>query len=502
MDLPLRADAPDLPDWGGLDIAVVGVPMDLGVTNRAGSRLGPRAVRSVERIGPYHHVHRMVPMAELKAADVGDVSFRSRYSLESSHADIEAYFARLHAAGVTPVAVGGDHSMSLPILKAIGRDRPVGMVHIDAHADTSGPYEGSRFHHGGPFREAVLAGVLDPARVIQVGIRGNAEYLWEFSYDSGMTIIHAEAFMRLGVEEDGARIRAVVGEGPTYLSFDVDSLDPAFAPARGRRGGRPADGEAMELVRGCAGLDIVGGDVVEVAPMYDATSNTAQAAATDAVRDLHGGGDGAAEAALAPPPRPCRSHRELEARDLAHDVLEDGVDLAGFRDFLVHRRVRGAVLKQRPVPSMTRTVKTFTSGMGLPAASEREDFALMSSHMERVRASIAPIRRLPGPGCCRRLSAGSCTCRHPPCRRRRRRRADRCRPARARQSRSVRRSSRSCSRMASCCRWWRATGSSHRSAEGRSRDGRSPSKTSRGAARPAAPRQKGGHCRCSQGRDP
>ncbi len=280
LDLPLRADAPELPDFGGLDIAVVGVPMDLGVTNRAGSRLGPRAVRSVERIGPYHHVHRMVAMAELKAADVGDVPFRSRYSLESSHEDIETYFTRLHAAGVTPVAVGGDHSMSLPILKAIGRDRPVGMVHIDAHADTSGPYEGSRFHHGGPFREAVLAGVLDPARVIQIGIRGNAEYLWEFSYDSGMTIIHAEEFMRLGVDETIRRIRAVVGEGPTYVSFDVDSLDPAFAPGTGTpEAGGLQTREAMELVRGCAGLDVVGGDVVEVAPMYDATSNTAQAAA-------------------------------------------------------------------------------------------------------------------------------------------------------------------------------------------------------------------------------
>ncbi len=280
LDLPLRADAPDLPDFGGLDIAVVGVPMDLGVTNRAGSRLGPRAVRSVERIGPYHHVHRLVPMAELKAADVGDVPFRSRYSLESSHEDIEAYFAKLHAAGVTPVAIGGDHSMSLPILKAIGKNRPVGMVHIDAHADTSGPYEGSRFHHGGPFREAVLAGVLDPERVIQVGIRGNAEYLWEFSYDSGMTIIHAEDFMRLGVEETIRRIRAVVGDGPTYISFDVDSLDPAFAPGTGTpEAGGLQTREAMELVRGCAGLDIIGGDVVEVAPMYDSTSNTAQAAA-------------------------------------------------------------------------------------------------------------------------------------------------------------------------------------------------------------------------------
>ncbi len=280
LDLPLRADAPDLADFGGLDVAVVGVPMDLGVTNRAGARLGPRAVRAVERVGPYHHVHRFVPMAEARAADVGDVPFRSRYSLEQSHEDIEAFYTRLHAAGVTPVSVGGDHSMTLPILKALGAARPVGMIHIDAHADTSGPYEGSRFHHGGPFREAVLAGVLDPRRVIQIGIRGNAEYLWEFSYDSGMTVIHTEEFVRLGVAETVKRIRKVIGRGPAYLSFDIDSLDPAFAPGTGTpEAGGLQTREAMELVRGCAGLDIVGGDVVEVAPMYDASTNTAQAGA-------------------------------------------------------------------------------------------------------------------------------------------------------------------------------------------------------------------------------
>ncbi|MGL5115227.1 MAG: agmatinase [Beijerinckiaceae bacterium] len=280
LDLPYRPDAPQLPDFGGLEVAVVGVPMDLGVTNRAGSRLGPRAVRQIERIGPYHEVHRRVPTAEVKAADVGDVPLSSRYSLEESHADIEAFFLRLKMAGVTPIAVGGDHSISLPILKAIAADRPVGMVHIDAHCDTGGPFEGSKFHHGGPFREAVLAGVLDPKRTIQIGIRGNAEYLWEFSADSGMTVIHAAEFARMGVQVAIARIRAVVGEGPVYISFDIDSLDPAFAPGTGTpEVGGLQPREAMELIRGCAGLDVIGGDMVEVAPMYDATTNTAQAGA-------------------------------------------------------------------------------------------------------------------------------------------------------------------------------------------------------------------------------
>jgi agmatinase len=186
----------------------------------------------------------------------------------------------LAAAGVAPLSVGGDHSITLPILRALGAGQPVGLVHIDAHCDTGGPFEGSKFHHGGPFRQAVLAGVLDPERTIQIGIRGGAEYLWEFSYESGMTVIHAEEFHREGLARTIERIRKVVGDGPTYVSFDVDSLDPAFAPGTGTpEAGGLSTREAMELIRGCAGLDIVAGDVVEVAPQYDATTNTAQAGA-------------------------------------------------------------------------------------------------------------------------------------------------------------------------------------------------------------------------------
>ncbi len=277
---PFRPEAPDLPDFGGLQAALVGVPMDLGVTNRAGARLGPRAVRSIERIGPYEHVLRRAPLTEIRVADIGDVPMRSRFSLEDCHADIESFFARMAGAGVLPLAVGGDHSISGSILKAVGASRPVGMVHIDAHCDTSGRYEGSKFHHGGPFREAVLAGVLDPRRTIQIGIRGGAEYLWEFSYDSGMTVIQAEEVTSLGLPEIIAMARRVVGDGPTYVSFDVDSLDPGFAPGTGTpEVGGLTPREALELLRGLDGLDIVGADVVEVAPQYDATTNTAQCGA-------------------------------------------------------------------------------------------------------------------------------------------------------------------------------------------------------------------------------
>jgi agmatinase len=280
LSAPLALTASQQPELGGLDVAVIGVPMDLGVTNRAGARFGPRAVRSIERIGPYHHVHRFAPLFDARVADIGDVPFRSRFDLERSHEDIEAFIASVAAAGVTPLSVGGDHSISLPILKALGAHRPLGMVHIDAHCDTGAPFEGSKFHHGGPFRQAVLAGVLDPERTVQIGIRGGAEFLWEFSYASGMTVIHAEELAHLGMTRTIERIRMVVGEGPTYVSFDIDGLDPAFAPGTGTPEiGGLSTREAAELLRGCAGLNMVGGDVVEVAPQCDATTNTAQAAA-------------------------------------------------------------------------------------------------------------------------------------------------------------------------------------------------------------------------------
>jgi len=276
LDMPYRPEAPDLPDFGGLEVALVGVPMDLGVTNRAGARLGPRAVREVERIGPYNHALKAAPRGECQAADIGDVPMRSRFSLDASIEDIAAFYTRIHKAGVRPLSVGGDHSVTYPILQALGRERAVGLVHIDAHCDTMGEIDGSKFHHGGPFRQAVLAGVLDPERTIQIGIRGPAEVFWGFSYDSGMTVLHIEDVDRLGIAGVIEKARAVVGDGPTYISFDVDGLDPAYAPGTGTpEAGGLTPREAQSILHGLAGIDIVGGDVVEVAPQYDATGNTA-----------------------------------------------------------------------------------------------------------------------------------------------------------------------------------------------------------------------------------
>lgn len=268
------------PGFSALQVALVGVPMDLGVSNRPGARFGPRALRNIERIGPYNHALGCAPVFDLRVADVGDVPMASRYRLEQCHEDIEAYFRRVVEAGVVPLAVGGDHSVTHPILKAVARQGPIALIHVDAHCDTGGAFDGTKFHHGGPFRNAVLDGLIDPARTIQIGIRGSAEYLWEFSYESGMTVIHAEDIPALGMEAIIAKARQLVGTGPVYVSFDVDALDPAFAPGTGTPEiGGMSTREALTLLHGLKGLNICGGDVVEVAPQYDSSTNTAQAGA-------------------------------------------------------------------------------------------------------------------------------------------------------------------------------------------------------------------------------
>lgn len=275
--IPTILDAPHQTTLDGLEVALIGVPMDLAVTNRSGSRFGPRAVRTQERVGPYNHVLDVVPTSDLKCADVGDVPLRSRFNLETCHEDILAYYRNVRELGIIPLSIGGDHSITGVILKGMAEGEPVGCIHIDAHADTSGEYEETRFHHGGPFRNAVLDNALDPERTIQIGIRGSAEYLWEFSYESGMTIVHAETFAKIGVEAVLKQALEVVGDKPFYISIDVDAFDPAFTPGTGTpEVGGLYPREVQRLLRGLAGLPVMGGDVVEIAPQYDPTSNTAQ----------------------------------------------------------------------------------------------------------------------------------------------------------------------------------------------------------------------------------
>ena len=278
MRAPLRSDPV------GVDIGMIGVPFDGAVTNRPGARHGPREMRNMSSLmRAIHHVTHVNPYALCTVADLGDVPLPRIYDLEGSLEDIADFYRVVHSAGTAPLSAGGDHSITLPIYRAIAAERPVGMVHIDAHTDTWDECLGSKFTHGAPFRRAVEEGLLDPKRTVQIGIRGaqNSDEGWTFSLDSGMRVIFMEEFTQLGVEAVIAEARRVVGDGPTYISFDVDGLDPVYAPGTGTpEVGGLTTIEAQLLLRGCRGLDLVGGDVVEVAPPFDLTGNTALVAAT------------------------------------------------------------------------------------------------------------------------------------------------------------------------------------------------------------------------------
>lgn len=275
---------PPVRDPSKLDIALIGVPFDGGAENRPGQRHGPREIRNMSSLmRAVHHVTRVSPYELCRIGDLGDVPLANAFDIEASHNDITEFYREVHAAGAVPLSAGGDHSISLPILRAIAADRPVGLVHIDAHTDTCDEELGSRFTHGTPFRRAVEEGLIDPKRTVQIGIRGaqNSEEGWTFSLESGMRLIFIEELTKLGVEAAVAEARRVVGDGATYISFDVDSLDPAFAPGTGTPeiGGMTTI-EAQALLRGLRGLDLIGGDVVEVSPPYDPSGNTALVGAT------------------------------------------------------------------------------------------------------------------------------------------------------------------------------------------------------------------------------
>ncbi len=278
MGTPLVGDPAEV------DIALVGVPYDGATENRPGPRHGPREIRNMSSfIRAVHHATRINPHALCRVADLGDVAFSNPFDIEASHADITAFYRTLHAAGVAPLSAGGDHSVSLPILRAVAAGGPVGMVHIDAHTDTCDEEFGEKFTHGTPFRRAVEEGLLDPKRTVQIGIRGtqNSEEAWDYSLESGMRVVFIEEFTRLGVDAVIAEARRVVGEGSVYVSFDIDSLDPAFAPGTGTpEVGGMTPIEAQALLRGLRGLALIGGDVVEVSPPFDPSGNTALVGAT------------------------------------------------------------------------------------------------------------------------------------------------------------------------------------------------------------------------------
>ena len=268
----------------GLDIALVGVPFDGGVTNRPGARHGPREIRNQSSlIRKMNAVTGVNPYALAKIADVGDAWVESPFNLEQSHQEIESCFREIHESGALPVSAGGDHSVTLPIFRSIAAERPVGMVHFDAHCDTGDDYLGSKFHHGAPFRRAVEEGLLDPKRTVQIGIRGslNDPDLWKFSHDSGMRVIYIEEFFERGWKAVIDEAKSIVGSEPAYLSFDVDGLDPVYAPGTGTPEiGGFSNLEAQLMIRELGELNLIGGDLVEVAPPFDPTGNTALTGAT------------------------------------------------------------------------------------------------------------------------------------------------------------------------------------------------------------------------------
>ena len=277
--LPTFMRAPYRESLSEIDIGMIGVPFDGGVTNRPGTRHGPREVRNQSSLmRRINQATGICPYDLCRVADIGDVVVEKPFELIGALDEIGRFYQRVIEADIVPLSSGGDHAISLPILRAVGASEPVGMVQIDAHCDTGSHYLGSNYHHGAPFARAVEEGVLDPKRVVQIGIRGgiNDKDLWQFSHESGMRVIYMDEAHQMGLDAVIAEARRVVDGGPTYLSFDIDGLDPAYAPGTGTpEVGGFTSLEAQLLLRGLRGVNLVGGDVVEVSPPFDPSGLTA-----------------------------------------------------------------------------------------------------------------------------------------------------------------------------------------------------------------------------------
>jgi guanidinobutyrase len=277
MRLPQFASA------AGLDACFVGVPLDIGTSLRAGARFGPRDIRQNSvLIRPYLMATRARPFDSLRVADIGDVAINT-FNLEKSIAIIERAYDEILSHGCVPLTMGGDHTIVLPILRAMHRQHgPVGLVHVDAHADVNDEMFGERIAHGTPFRRAVEEGLLDCKRAVQIGLRatGYGPDDFDWTRQQGMRVVQAEECWHRSLAPLMSEVRARLGKGPVYLSFDIDGLDPAYAPGTGTPeiGGLTTI-QGMEIIRGCTGLDLVGCDLVEVSPPYDPFGTTSLLAA-------------------------------------------------------------------------------------------------------------------------------------------------------------------------------------------------------------------------------
>lgn len=273
MRLPI-AESPE-----GLDAGFIGIPMDIGASNRSGTRLGPRQIRDESRmIRPYNMATGISPFDRMQVADLGDVAINT-FDLKKSVEIIREHYRKVVATGCIPLTLGGDHTLTWPILQAMAeRHGPVCLIHVDAHADTNELMFGERVAHGCPFRRAWEDGCLDNDRVWQIGLRGTGYGADDFDWarQQGWTVTPAEACWHKSLAPMMAEIRDRIGDRPVYLTYDIDSLDPAYAPGTGtvEMGGLTTI-QALEIVRGTAGLNLVGCDLVEVSPPYDPSGNTA-----------------------------------------------------------------------------------------------------------------------------------------------------------------------------------------------------------------------------------
>ena len=274
---------PHVADATGLDVAFVGVPFDIGTSNRPGARFGPRQIRTEScLIRPYNMATRAAPFDSLQVADIGDVAINT-FHLAKSVAIIESAYDEILAHDCKPLTLGGDHTISLPILRALNKIHgPVGIVHVDAHADINDTMFGEPVAHGTPFRRAIEEGLINPTRMVQIGLRATGYEADDFDWprSQGVRVVQAEECWYQSLKPLMAEVREQLSAGPVYMTFDIDGLDPAYAPGTGTPeiGGLTIH-QGLEIIRGCRGLDVIGGDLVEVAPAYDTSGNTSLTAA-------------------------------------------------------------------------------------------------------------------------------------------------------------------------------------------------------------------------------
>ena len=277
---------PQINNFDDADIGIIGIPYDGGVTFQTGARFGPREVRSQScMMRPINVSTGVDPYKLARIGDLGDILLPNIFDHDQAIADICKYYQKLAQSNIMPLSVGGDHSVTYPILKGLHErfDQPIALVHIDAHTDTWGPFSGSKYHHGAPFRLACDEGLIDPTKTLQIGIRGGQNILdgLNYSRDQGMHVITIEEFEDMGWRAVSDKVRQVVGDTPVYLTFDIDGLDPAYAPGTGTpESGGITMREAQRLLRQLRGMNFVGADLVEVAPPLDPSGMTAMNGAT------------------------------------------------------------------------------------------------------------------------------------------------------------------------------------------------------------------------------